>query len=100
MLINCRVMGSRPRYLKRTSDPIGDTVRLGPAVEGGPTTIDLCYEVNFQKYVNQLSRHGVTAEVPKANLGSDRRHGAVGSCCRGRPHYNRFVLRGKFSEVC
>jgi hypothetical protein len=46
------------------------TVRIGPTPDpvDWPCELALCYAVNYQRYVDQLMRHGVKAEIPKGPL--------------------------------
>jgi putative transposon-encoded protein len=40
----------------------GDILRMGPAESDIPATVDLCFEVDNQKYADQLSRHGIKVD--------------------------------------
>jgi hypothetical protein len=45
-----------------------ETLRFGPWPEDGPMELALCYAVSYRRYVDQLMRHGVKAEIPKGLL--------------------------------
>jgi hypothetical protein len=47
-----------------------ETMRIGPIPDPAdwPCELALVYSVNYQRYVDQLMRHGIRAEIPKGLL--------------------------------
>jgi hypothetical protein len=52
------------------SFPNGQVMRLGPSPIDGPSELALCFAIGYQKYADQLMRHGVKVETPQKHVGA------------------------------